>query len=563
MFNNLTKIVVVFLVMVCFLMLGAFYLRYSISSKLDTLSEKLAVSPEYDVITIMLLDLNRADNNYQEAIIDGDSSKFAVYRSSLDDIFDRLTIVVNNEETDTTLSPQGELLKRMLAGKIDLSSKVFQMKKDFDSLLLNTEQNFKQIQQRSQRHTIRQVPNRTIVITDTIFNTSAAKEHKKRGLFSRLKDAVLNKSHKDSVAATIIIKQKEQLLNLAEENKPKDILTPAVLDRLKLEHINLSVYQQELVLSNLKLVRELREVITNIRAYYSANWQARQKEYLKEHASTTRMLDHFNMFILCLIILFLILLFYYIKKVDNTEKRYKLENMRAVQLAEERSEMLARMSHEIRNPLMAITGFIDLMHEDELEEKHRKMIDSIQVASEMLVNTVNDILDITKFQHDTTKMIEIRPFVPFREILGVVDTMRFIAVKKKIALRFEFSGAEDKIVKGDSFRLKQVLLNLLNNAIKFTDEGEVNVRAKLIAQTRGEFLLTVEVQDTGVGIKKEIQHSLFSKYFQANNSREKGGSGLGLYICKQLIQLQGGGIQVYSEGEQKGSLFVFTIPYKS
>ncbi|GAA4779614.1 hypothetical protein GCM10023231_02970 [Olivibacter ginsenosidimutans] len=544
-------------------MLGAFYLRYSISSKLDTLSEKLAVSPEYDVITIMLLDLNRADNNYQEAIIDGDSSKFAVYRSSLDDIFDRLTIVVNNEETDTTLSPQGELLKRMLAGKIDLSSKVFQMKKDFDSLLLNTEQNFKQIQQRSQRHTIRQVPNRTIVITDTIFNTSAAKEHKKRGLFSRLKDAVLNKSHKDSVAATIIIKQKEQLLNLAEENKPKDILTPAVLDRLKLEHINLSVYQQELVLSNLKLVRELREVITNIRAYYSANWQARQKEYLKEHASTTRMLDHFNMFILCLIILFLILLFYYIKKVDNTEKRYKLENMRAVQLAEERSEMLARMSHEIRNPLMAITGFIDLMHEDELEEKHRKMIDSIQVASEMLVNTVNDILDITKFQHDTTKMIEIRPFVPFREILGVVDTMRFIAVKKKIALRFEFSGAEDKIVKGDSFRLKQVLLNLLNNAIKFTDEGEVNVRAKLIAQTRGEFLLTVEVQDTGVGIKKEIQHSLFSKYFQANNSREKGGSGLGLYICKQLIQLQGGGIQVYSEGEQKGSLFVFTIPYKS
>lgn len=563
MFNNLTKIVVVFLVMVCFLMLGAFYLRYSIAAKLNSLGQKLAVSSEHEAITDMLFDLNKADNNYQEAIINGDTLKFIAYRASLDEIFDKLNKVADSYALDTTTKPfvYDDLLKNALAGKIDLSRKVFQIKKDFDSLLLNTERSFNQSMTKSQTVTQQSPDFKTVTVTDTVLTKTVEDRDKKRGLFKRLKDALLNKSDKDSIGSTVVIKQKEQLLQTATQTKG-DPPIPVFLDRLKIEHINLSVYQQKLVLSNLKLLTELRDIITNMSTYYNKLWQLRQKEYLKQHAATTLVLDRFNMFIMGLVVVFLFLLFFYIGKVGKAEMRYKLENNRAVQLAEERSEMLARMSHEIRNPLMAITGFIDLMQEDELNFKHQRMVDSIHIASEMLINTVNDILDITKFQHDETKMIEVRPFIPFRELIGVVDAMQFVATKKNIGLHFEFKGDKDKSVGGDSFRLKQVLLNLLNNAIKFTDEGEIRIYAQLMAENEDKYLLKVEVQDSGAGIKKEFQPNLFSKYFQAHSSREKGGSGLGLYICKQLLQLQGGDIQLYSEGEGKGCVFTFTVPYK-
>jgi len=566
MFNNLTKIAVVFLVMICFLMLGAFYLRYSISNKLQMFGDKLAVPSKHEDIAALLLDLNSIDNDYQEAVIDGDTLKFNAYRAGLSTVFGKLDKIVDGYILDTTLQllTNEQVLKRAVAGKVELSSKVLRMKKDFDSLLLNTEQNIKKpIAEDAYEWKV--APSfKTVTVTDTLLKDPKPNKVKKKNFFSRLKDAVLNKPHKDSVESVLIIKQKESLL----QNRTKGgtsvkyaSIAPTLLNKLKIDHVNLSAYQQKLVLSNLALITELREVITNMSTYYNEYWQIRQKEYLKQHAATTLILDRFNMFIMGLAVVFLILLFFYIGKVGSAEKRYKMENSRSVQLAEERSEMLARMSHEIRNPLMAITGFIDLMQEDELGAKHRKMIDSIHVASEMLVNTVNDILDITKFQHDQSKMIEIRPFTPFDEIFGVVDTMQFAAKKKNIALHFEFSGAEDKLVKGDPFRLKQVLLNLLNNAIKFTDEGEIRVKARLEERLHRKYQLTVEVSDTGKGIKREFQNKLFSKYFQAHDSAERGGSGLGLYICKQLLQLQGGDIQLHSDGEDSGSTFIFTVPY--
>ncbi|WP_167459394.1 sensor histidine kinase [Pedobacter jejuensis] len=132
-----------------------------------------------------------------------------------------------------------------------------------------------------------------------------------------------------------------------------------------------------------------------------------------------------------------------------------------------------------------------------------------------------------------------------------------MAEKKSVDLNLEFNGMIDQKVNGDSLRLKQILINLLSNAIKYTDKGHVTLSAKLDEQLNN-FLLTVTVKDTGSGIPKNKQAKLFSPYYQAGG--QKPGTGLGLYLCRQLVKLQGGTIDLESE-EGQGCTVRFTIPY--
>ena len=138
--------------------------------------------------------------------------------------------------------------------------------------------------------------------------------------------------------------------------------------------------------------------------------------------------------------------------------------------------------------------------------------------------------------------------------------MSFSAAKKKLELTYNFSGDKETIVSGDGFRLKQIMVNLLGNAIKFTKTGSVKVNAD-VAVKDGKTWLNVEVADTGTGISAEQQNNLFSKYYQTSSAIGKAGTGLGLYICRQLVQLQNGHISVKSVQGQ-GSTFSFSIPYQ-
>jgi len=135
-----------------------------------------------------------------------------------------------------------------------------------------------------------------------------------------------------------------------------------------------------------------------------------------------------------------------------------------------------------------------------------------------------------------------------------------MAEKKGILLTAEFTGDESVTVVGDTFKLKQIMVNLLSNAIKYTDEGGVTVSAILHIRPEQNAELEVSIRDTGIGIPKEQQAGLFTRYYQAGGSNTKPGTGLGLYLCKQLVGLQGGTISVESE-TGKGCLIRFTIPY--
>jgi len=241
-------------------------------------------------------------------------------------------------------------------------------------------------------------------------------------------------------------------------------------------------------------------------------------------------------------------------EADLLRKQAEAEAATAV-----KSEFLANMSHEIRTPLTGIIGFGALLGAVEgLPPKAAGFVDRITTASQTLLAVVNDVLDFSKVD---AGQIELDPH-PFDPAGFISDTLGIVAgqaAEKGLALESRVEGELPAAICADSARLRQVLLNLLTNAIKFTARGGVTVSAAYSPSDGG--LLRFEVTDTGPGIPPELSHRLFQRFSQIDGSitREYGGTGLGLAICKGLVELMGGEIGLESQVGQ-GSTFWFTLP---
>jgi signal transduction histidine kinase len=224
-----------------------------------------------------------------------------------------------------------------------------------------------------------------------------------------------------------------------------------------------------------------------------------------------------------------------------------------------KSQFLANMSHELRTPLNAILGYAELMLDSiygEPSEKMRAVLERLQANGRHLLGLINDVLDLSKIEAGQLTL-SLDDYSLSDVVHGVVSAVEPLAAEKRLAFKAEVAP-DLPIGRGDGRRLSQVLLNLVGNAIKFTDKGEVAVRA---SATNGAF--TVAVCDTGPGIPVADQVKIFEEFQQADSSitRKKGGTGLGLSIAKRIIEMHGGRIWVESE-PGKGSTFYFTLPVR-
>lgn len=248
-------------------------------------------------------------------------------------------------------------------------------------------------------------------------------------------------------------------------------------------------------------------------------------------------------------------------KIAATESQQHAVLARAE--AEFKSRFLVTMSHEIRTPLNGVVGMIELLQGTPMSELQRRYTDVIHSSGRALMDVINDVLDFSKLEHGKVKL-EIIGFDLERLVDDCIDV--FAITKKSGAVVFNacIEPGTPLLVMGDPTRTKQVLINLVGNAFKFTQAGEVNLTIRLAPAESGQpRFLRFEITDTGIGMDSEGRRQLFSAFTQADGSiaRKYGGTGLGLTICKQLVELMGGTIGVESQ-QGIGSTFWFTLPLR-
>lgn len=229
----------------------------------------------------------------------------------------------------------------------------------------------------------------------------------------------------------------------------------------------------------------------------------------------------------------------------------------------QKSSFLAMMSHEIRTPINGIIGTTDLLSETKLTGRQREYVHIIEKSAETLFELINDILDFSKIEAEKLKMEEI-PFNITQHIQDVIDMLQVNVGQKGLPLFFTNNLKHDLYVVGDPVRIKQVLINLVSNAIKFTDKGSITITLdENVQRESGITQIWISVADTGIGIPKDRQERIFESFSQADSTttRKYGGTGLGLTICRKLVSLMNGTISVHSQ-ENIGSTFWFSLPMK-
>lgn len=247
----------------------------------------------------------------------------------------------------------------------------------------------------------------------------------------------------------------------------------------------------------------------------------------------------------------------------RNERELKQAKEAAEAASQAKETFLANVSHEVRTPMNGILGLTQLLQKSTLDNTQRKYIHAIRQSGEFMLSIINDLLDFSKIVAGHMEFENI-PFEPSSLLFNIRQTYGTRAMEKGIHLSIDTDEQLPHTLKGDPVRLNQILVNLIGNAIKFTDKGGVTLRIKVLGQRNGKANLLFEVQDTGIGIPKEKQQTIFESFKQAGNdtARLYGGTGLGLSIVKKLVEAFGSEIKVDSKAGE-GSTFSFELEFET
>lgn len=392
---------------------------------------------------------------------------------------------------------------------------------------------------------------------------------KKKKFFQRIKSAILNKP---DPADTSKIRKTETTYEPVENGveaynkKQLERITnyyKGLLEDQKKNHVKLTEKEQAILTLNERIFENIKLLFKEYKDNINLNEIARKNALKNKAKHSLNSIDwsgKLNFMISLLSYLGIIFLLYKLYRAYN--KTMKANKLAAEQVVS-KSRLFTSISHEMRTPLNAIIGVSEQLKSTPLNDDQQVMSRLLDTSSSMLLSAVNEVLDFSRLE---TKKLSLAktPFKYQRILKEVADTTRVLADQKKLKLELLQDGAPDLLLDGDPYRLKQIIMNLTANAIKFTDKGKVSIKVDVKRTDEKNVLLIVKVIDTGIGISAANIPVIFNEFSQVIDSKRNDwqvGSGLGLTISKKLVDLHKGKISVEST-QGKGTTFTVELPYR-
>jgi signal transduction histidine kinase/CHASE3 domain sensor protein len=553
-----------FLIILLFVFLFAgvlyLYLHFKKTQKIHADIESLITARENSaLVDNCIINLYSADNNSRLYTLTGNKLYLKKYTADINNIKSGINQIKLVKE-DSAAFPV-EKFKLLLSQKTKETGNYIKLRQLTDNMIKHP------ASAKPQHNTAAAEPKSEvkvehITLIDTVKPQQAAAPRKK--LFGRIFAAFASK--KEAPKAKPIIVKKDTTITKVVVNIHNHFQKPSYkifYKNLNVANNQLRTNEQQILLTNNNLIQQ---IIGSLKQYKASEGIYINKSKAALNSNMQSVFYQFtnisaiNIFFLVMLVT---LVFYNIWKIFRNDQYLVNYSEKTEQYAQSKGRFLAGMSHEIRTPLNSVIGFSEQLSQEDLSPLQREQVDAIRTSSEMLLELVNEILDFSKYE--TGKMnFDAAPFMPAQAIEEIFMGMNVQALKKNILLENKINIDENICCEGDKMRLKQVIMNLVGNAIKFTLKGKVTLTATMENHGGDNLMLKVAIRDTGLGIEKNDLPNIFEEFSQvatAQRATRHKGTGLGLPICKKIIELQGGRISVDS-APGLGSTFSFELPLK-
>ncbi|MGV3461322.1 MAG: hybrid sensor histidine kinase/response regulator [Flavobacterium sp.] len=361
------------------------------------------------------------------------------------------------------------------------------------------------------------------------------------------------------VSALLTPAQRDSLSKLPVSNDSLAMAFEKVLVRMQVKDENLKYQlyakEQKLLEENRIISDQLRAILSSLENEFLKNSYAKIETAQAAVSNTVKTMAWIGAATLLLLIIFAWMIIRDLGINQKYRKQLEVLNVENEQLLRSKTMLMATVTHDLQTPLGSIMGFQDLLSDSGVNAKQQQYLLNIKESAGYIQNLVNDLMDFSKLENNRIT-IERRPFNCITLIESTCRALNHIAIEKDIELNWDVDDALDRSFLSDAYRIRQILTNLVSNALKFTSEGSVEVVAKI-----ENGYISIAVIDTGIGIAKDRQGDVFMEFTQAHSGIEKkfGGTGLGLTISKRIAELLGGDISLESE-EGQGSIFTLMLP---
>lgn len=503
-----------------------------------------------------------ADNRFRQYTVDFDQETYNEYRTKLDTIKLYLDTLSNSPTGNISLQhSNADIQKRdLLAGEFAA------LKKIVNDLVFMAQDSLSALTQSQKVMPPRHVSTDAVmrkILNDTALNKVNVDTavRKKQSLFNRVfnakDDTLLNSAITQQFNAHQIDVLQRNVENLIVQNQTSYNRGMRTLQQ------NFAVMRQKernLIQANYLLLNNLRAGVEKIQELERASIreaEAKDLELYQENIDQLRGQLIISLSVMLLMILFIL---YYQSKATTYEKKLEKEKDYAAKVAEEKTSVLANISHEVRSPINSLLGIIDILRKNGSKDTIQpEYLDSAAHEISVINSTVNDILNLSKLEVGALE-VKNEYFSPYRLLLDIINLHTYQARKKGLSLKQQIDIDPKLEIYSSSFRIRQIVSNLISNAIKYTPKGEVSVKT-YTKKVGSQDTLFVEVKDTGLGIAPEHQSQIFRQYYMTDNRSKTKGFGLGLYISKLLSEQLQGDITLNS-AVGKGSTFILSAPIK-